>query len=482
MKNLGKIFVLISFLHVILFANVKIFVDKTQVEQGDEVTLRIEASGEDITPPSIDSLCGVDILSTSSQQSIRIINGDISKSYNFIYTFEPEKSCEINPIPISVDGQIQRTKKIKIKVVSNPASSKDKDFILELKSNKKEVFIGETFNVKLIFKQKKDADAIDSKFYPPKLDGFWIKYQSPPKKYEDKKYIITEIDYKMAAQREGNLEITPAKIKIAQREIKRDYWSSFSPSIKWKSYYSNSLKMKVFAPPKGLELVGDFDISVKVDKTKIHPNQPVSAVVTIKGDGNIEDIETFKPFVQDANVFEEKPKINQKDSIFTQKITFVSDKSFKIPPFKIRYFDPKTKKIEQKWTQPIDIIVEGNVASKDEGVVIKKASSDFVASPKDKEISIEVSYAITWAILSFIAGLFMGAVSVYFFFNKAKLKKAKKFSYKDKKALFVKLLPYKEHKDVKNFLNKLEKSLYEDGNIVIDSKEVKEIIQKYNII
>ncbi len=485
MKNLGKTAILFLLLSVTtLMAKVETFVDHTKVMRGDTVTLRLSVYGDDIKEPRLDTLCGVDITSESSQQSIQIINTNITKNYTFIYTFEPEKSCTIGSIPIEVDGKIEHTKPIKITVTDTPPQTKDLNFVLELKSSKNEVFVGEPFDVTLVFKQKRGAEAIDSKFYPPKLDGFWIKYQSEPEKRIEGDYIVTTIHYKMAAQREGELEISPAKIKIATRDFSKDYWNNFAPAVKWHTYYSNAVKMKVYAPPKGVKLVGDFDIDIQVDKRRVHPNEAVNAVLTIKGEGNIEDLDPFKPYISNANVFDEKPKIDEHKGIFVQKIAFVADSNFTIPSFGIRYFDPKTKKIINKATKPIPIVVLG-ANQQQEPLEIKKgdesAASHNAFSSKGRSSTIDSSFAITWVILSFIAGVFIGGILVFFKFYISTQRRLKRFSFDDKKALFIKLLPYKDHSDVKEVLDMLENALYGEKKGHIDKEKIKEIIKKYDI-
>ncbi len=480
MKNRGRIIVLfIVLFSSYLFGSVKAVVDHRSVMLGDSVTFRIVASGEDVKVPQLDSLCGVDIISESTQQSIQIINGDMKKSISHIYVFEPEKSCDIKSIPIEVAGKIEQTKPIHIEVSNTPQQTTNADFLLELHVNKKEVFIGESFAVTLVFKQKRGVDALDSKFFPPKLDGFWIKSQSQPEKTQQGDYIVTTIHYKMAAQREGELIISPAKIKIALRMMRRDFWNNFAPNVKWRTYYSNSIKMKVYAPPKGVKLVGNLDISFKVDKTKVHPNEAVNGVITIKGDGNIEDIESFRPYIQNANVFDEKPEIDQENGVFKEKIAFVADENFTIPSFSIRYFDPKTKKIITKKTDPVSITVIGGV-TKEKKLVVKKASTQ--EAPAVVRVGTDTSAAITWVILSFIAGIFTGGVAVFMKFNPSRTKQQKKrFSMSDKKVLFVRLLPYKDHQDVKEVLDVLENNLYGDNTKTIERSKIKEIVEKYDI-
>ncbi len=485
MKNLGKItvFLLIVAVSSLWGGSVLARVDHKKVLPGESVTLQLDVFGSDVEAPQVDSLCGVDVLATSTQQSIQIINGNISKNYVYSYRFEPENNCTIEPIAVKVDGKVEKTKPINIVVSNQVPQSKDRNFILELHSEKKEVFVGEPFVVKLVFKQKSSADAIDSKFFPPKLEGFWIKHQSQADKKLVGDYYVTTITYIMAAQREGDLRIAPAKIKIAVRDNSANYWNSFAPAVKWRTYYSNPIEMKVYAPPKGVKLVGNFDITIRVDKTVIHPNEAVNAVLTIKGDGNVEDLEAFKPYIQNANVFAEKPIVDEKNGIFTQKIAFVGDSSFTIPSFSIRYFDPKTKKIQTKSTAPIDIKVEG--AKQEAALNIKKGSDENIAAAQSTEgssaSSVDSSFAITWVILSFVAGMFIGGIVVFFKFYVSNKKRIMRFNFDDKKVLFVKLLPYKDKKDVKEVLDMLEEHLYGSGKGDIDKEKLKNIINKYGI-
>ena len=73
--------------------------------------------------------------------------------------------------------------------------AKDKEFELVLKTPKKSVYVGESFDVTLLFKQKPNAKAVDSKFVPPELKGFWVKDESKPQRYQDRVYSVTKITF-----------------------------------------------------------------------------------------------------------------------------------------------------------------------------------------------------------------------------------------------------------------------------------------------
>ena len=199
MNYVFKLLFLVLIIQHTFYAKVTATVDYKTVELGEMVTYSLEISGEDITRPNIQRLCDTDVISTSSQTNIQIINGDLRKSYVLSYKFMPKKSCKIEPVEVEINGKTELSNPVEIKV--KPASyNKKSDFILTLSTDKKELFVGETFELILTFKQKEDAEAVDSEFIPPVLKGFWVKNESKPQRYKDGEYSVTKVVYTMAAQ------------------------------------------------------------------------------------------------------------------------------------------------------------------------------------------------------------------------------------------------------------------------------------------
>ncbi|MEA1892450.1 MAG: BatD family protein [Campylobacterota bacterium] len=471
MKNLGKI-VLFLFLAIsAVHAGVRATVDSTKVEIGEMVTYSLHLSGQDIVRPSIQTLCGVDVISTSSQTSIEMINGDISRSNILSYKFIPQKNCIIEPIEVEIGTEKQKSNSVSIEV-SEIAINQDSDFILILESEKEEVYVGEPFELTLIFKQRKDAEAVDSKFTPPELKGFWIKGESKPQRVDDGKYSLTKIKYMIAAQRVGTLSIKKAQMRIASRSSSRDSWGSWSPKIKWKTYFSNDLHVDVKALPAGVDLVGDFKINADIDKKEINAGEAVNITIEVSGDGNLEDIKSFKPHIDGVSTFDEKIVLSEVK--LTQKIAFVADSDFVIPPFSIKYFDPKIKEIKTISTDSIAIKVKNEKPKEELTIKRESRASDTEVLTSSNEIS------NLWLIVVFTVGLVSGILLMLM--QPWKLRsKEKNISIKDPKVLLVKLLPYKEHADVQTMINNIEKSIYSDNKITIDKKLIKEIVQRYDI-
>jgi hypothetical protein len=467
-----KLLIIIAFIPFSVYASVVASVNADSVELGDSVTYSLNLSGNNIAKPNINTLCDSDIISSGSSRSINMINGRVEESYMLSYKFIPQKSCEIAPSEVEIDGVIEKSNTVNIKVI--PASaSKDKDFILRLESSKKDVMIGESFEVSLTFKQRKGSRAIDSEFTAPEFKGFWVKNKSEPNNYEDGDYSISKMVYILSAQRQGELRIPNAKMKIAFRANGRDNWGAFIPQVRWKTYFSNNLKINVKALPQNIKFVGDFKIKASVDKTNINANEAVNLTIEVTGNGNLEDITTFKPSMQNANVFDEKIK-HEKNKI-TQKMAFVANEDFVIPSFSIKYFNLKTKQIEMINTKEIKIKVKN--AKKEKLVVVKNETSLDATNYNEgltfsKMIMIEI----------FILGFIMGMLVMYFKpWRFTKKDKKINISIKDEKLLLMKLLPFKEDKEVKDILDVLENNLYSNEKKKIEKKVLKEILKKYNI-
>ncbi|MEO1938489.1 MAG: BatD family protein [Sulfurimonas sp.] len=484
MKNLGKFIILLIFMSVSsLYASVVAKVEPSTLYRGDTARLVLTIEGREVNKPILDNICGNDILSSASQTSITMVNTEYKKSYVLSYTFAPQKSCTVEPISVEVDGKIEKSNPVTVTV--KPASqNKDANFIITLIPSKKEVLVGEPFWITLELKQNKSAEVVDSKFIAPDFNGFWIKGESPTTREEKGNYIITKMKYKLAAQRVGDLSIKPAQLRIASRVNRRDMWGSFMPQIEWKNYFSNELVIHAKPLPGNVKLVGEFTISAVADKTKITKNEAVNVTVQVTGEGNLEDIESFKPSIPGVNVFAEKIKI--KGKTLTQKLAFVSDKDFTIPSFSLRFYNLNTKKIEHAETKPISITVEGSNENSTALAIQKStpnADEEEIVKVKTTENTSHISYG--WLGGMFVLGAFFGALLMYValrFMPSFSAEKKRRFSPKDEKQLLIRLLPYKdEDSDVAALIEVLEGNLYEGKKEPLDKKLLKSVLERHKI-
>lgn len=476
MKNLGKILLTLSLLINVAFASVSAKVEPRNIYEGESATYILSVSGGKIKKPVISSICGNDITATSSQTSIESINGSYKKSYTLSYQFVPKKSCTISGVEVEINSKVEISNSVKM-TVKPRTQDFQADFILSFSTPKKELYIGEPFELTLLLKQRRGAEAIDSKYLAPQFKGFWIKSEESAKRVDDGEFVVTKVLYTLAAQREGTLHIEPATLKIAQRTGVNN-WGTFRPQVKWKTYYSNTLDIIAKTLPHNAKIVGDLSLNASVQKQDINPNEPVNLTVTVRGEGNLEDIESFKPYVDNVNIFDEKLVVNK--NTLTQKLVFVSDRDFTIPAFELIYFDVNEKKLKKLITQPIEIRVKGSSTKEELSI---KREEPIIKAPKEvistSEVDAQSSYV--YIAIAFIVGLIVGILLMLIRMKKSD-KKTKKLDIKNEKVLLIKLLAFKDiDNDVAKMVDILENNIYSNEKQAIDKKLLKEIIKKYDI-
>ena len=497
-KILGSL--IIIFLSVNIFANVDVSVSSPAVYRGDIVNYTISADGTDIDFPKIKKIDKYPIIGTSSAQSINIINGTTTRTISKTYSFRPDKSLTIPSFTVKADGKSYKTKELKVEVLKPQASKNGQPFVLEMRLNKKEAFVGEPIKLTVAFKRKLNAHIDKLQLSEPKLDNFWVKKVDRVENGNEGEYIFEKRYYQIFPQKAGEFKIPPieALIGIVQSgngAFNDPFFSSFIQDLDWHKIYSNDLNLKVHPLPDNLELYGSYKIEAKADRTKVYANKPVNLTITIEGEGNIDDIKKFNPTIDSAIVYADEPKISSQlvggvyRGTFIQKIAIIADNNFTIPSMELKYFDKDTKKVKTIKTKPIDIEVIGGDKSIHKSSSIEVSPSSKIEAPKvqtitkTKIVKVKEKAYIKYIFLAvgFILGA-SGVLSFYLIKNRVikrenDMVKAIKKAKNDRE-LFNTLLPYaKKDKIISNALNRLEENIYRNGKNKIDREELMEVFE-----
>ena len=496
-KILGSITLLL--LTINLFANVDVSLSSPAVYRGDIVNYTISADGTNIDFPKIREIDKYPIIGTSSAQSINIINGTTTRTISKTYSFRPDKSLTIPSFSVKVDGKEYKTKELKVEVLKPQASRYGEPFILEMRLNKKEAFVGEPIELTIFFKRKLNAHLNKLQLSEPKLDNFWVKKVDRVENGSEKDYIFEKRYYQIFPQKAGEFKIPPieALIGIVQNSggaFNDPFFSSFIQDLDWHKIYSNDLNLTVHPLPDNLELYGSYKIDARVDKTKVYANKPVNLTITIDGKGNIDDIKKFNPTIEGAIVYADEPKISSRlinktyQGTFTQKIAIIADSNFTIPSMELKYFDKDRKKVKTIKTKPIKIEVIGGDKSISKSSIEVSPSSKIEAPKvqtitKTKIVKVKEKAYIKYIFLA--VGFILGAGGVLSFYliknrvtkRESDIVKAIKKAKSDRE-LFNILLPYaKKDKIISDALNRLEENIYKSGKNRIDREELMEVFE-----
>ncbi|MCV6607351.1 MAG: hypothetical protein OIF32_03995, partial [Campylobacterales bacterium] len=343
---------------------------------------------------------------------------------------------------------------------------------------------GEELEIEAIFTATSKVNLSGLSFDPENIEGFtvknlqsqWLGQRLGEKNRFKRKFTVVP-------QKSGNMKIDGQPL-VAQFQNGRSMFATTSS----KRFYSNKLQINVKPLPKGVSVVGDFEIESKIDKQEVKEGEAVTVTYTIFGFGSLDGLDFGEPSVEGVTVYKDKETIKNSFqnerlySVFKVKIAYLSGDDFAIPKKSIKFFDPKKKKIVSKFTKPYQIKVKkiSKKIKRDKPEIVQKKEKNQEIKEKDeKNIELEKYYFLIYGL---IVGIIIG-----FFINFKREKKSRdnnftlnfsKFKFSNKKELYNKLLPHVDNPEVKEMVQRLENHLYRGDNSDIKGSEIKKLLKK----
>jgi len=404
-------------------------VDKSKLSIDDTLTLTIVIEGEtrSLPSPELPVMSGFRTYSSSRSQNISIVNGEIFASTTFRYILVPQQigKLTIEPIQIGYKGKIYETDPIEIEVTSAstappparspsagtarraaPASEPpstgeesggNKKLFIQTYVDKLRPYVNE--QVTLTFAFYRSIDLFENPEYePPTTVGFWSEDMPPQNQYfktiNGRTYQATEIKTALFPTTTGDLTISPARLKVAVPQQSEDVFSmdpfGIFKSGPWASVGKGKIVVLATQPiviqgqplpdegkPEGFKGdVGEYRLSVKVDRTQVEANQPVTITTEVSGKGNIKTITS--PVITLPQGFKEYEGGGSEDiskdhytvqgkKVFEKVVIPTIPGKLEIPPVQYTFFNPSEKKYEILESEPI--LLEVKPSAKQEELV-----------------------------------------------------------------------------------------------------------------
>lgn len=343
---------------------------------------------------------------TGRSTSIQTVNGKMTKSTQFTYTYVMmPKSAGKFSLPAAVakvKGKSISSASVTVEVVSGGASSGDSrdasqggrqaatgtvaedDLFLRFTLNRTNVVVGEPVEATLkLYQRVNIAGFEDARF--PTFNGFWSQEVEAPTNIEFKRESLDDKIYNTAIlrkyvlipQQTGTISIDPAELVClvnvrvspkAGASIFDDFFGGGYTTVR-KRVASSAMKVNVAPLPSGAPVsfrggVGNYDISARLSKDSLHTHEAVSLVVTVSGRGNLSLLEAPKvTFPPDVEVYDTKiSEKTDRSGISGSKIyeyPFIprSHGDFVIPSIQYSYYDINAKRYVTKETAPITMSV-----------------------------------------------------------------------------------------------------------------------------
>ena len=482
-----RIFNSLLFLALLLQANVSIKAP-SKFTIGDPLRFSIEASGKNIIFPDINEIEGFTVQKSGSSNQISIINGKRSKKIIKSFSIYPNKSIVLPAFKVIINGKEYFTKSKKI-LLQKVSKTKSNLFDLTLKTDKKQMYVGESCLLTLIFKYRRDAKIVDLQMTTPSFENFWAKQLKNAKKYDQGNFAIQELQYILFPQKSGKLTLNPISINVSLMDMNANNYSFFGTNTKVKRIYSNAINFEIKELPNNVNLIGDFKIASKVDKQHLKHGEAVSFQIKITGVGNIDDIDDVKLNIPDVTIYENKADkkynfINGKyGGSYKKSFSIVSEHSFTIPSVEIKYFDKKTKATKTIKSKVYDIEV---ISTKKDPAKLQLQTKTKPVKIKTKEIVKVIKTTDSQKGMFFIFGLIAGILTVvlYLYFTKLTVSRKKretplkKSIQKSKTAdeLLKTLVAYVNiDRDLDRLIFEIEQNA--DTDLKIKKKEILKIVE-----
>ena len=390
------------------------------VENGQRFSLvySLNAEGSDFKAPAFEDFRYLSGPNTSSSSSIQIIDGKMSRSVNYSYTFYLQATAEgefrIPPASVTVDGKEYESEALTIKVVKGSGNTaqpgtgspqtrqnkpstgqiSDNDIFIRAIANKSNPYQGEEILVtyKLYTKVAARSPMISKS---PSFPGFWSvdimerdqRISQSREIYNGEQYITAVLDKAaLFAQKSGKLTIEPMELDIdiqVQTQRRRNVDSFFDqffddPFFSGVDYIKKTLKsnkLEIDVKPLPLQnrpahytgAVGNLKLNSSLDKKELKTNEPITFKISISGRGNLDLIEEPKiNFPPDFEVYDPKISSNINKNIngvsgvvnFEYLMIPRNPGNFRIDPVNFSYFDLSKEKYVRLSTPAYDITVE----------------------------------------------------------------------------------------------------------------------------
>jgi len=158
--------------------------------------------------------------------------------------FTPKDSLEIPSYKVLVNGGVEMTKPITVKVVE-PSQDKSAPVVLDIRLSKESAHVGELVRFDLVFKQKPNVPVYKLDIEEPQFEDFWVKKMAGSEDGVEGEYTTKTYRYSLFAQRSGKLSITSVTANVGQlaqqrrRGLDPFFDSAFGQKLRYTKVFSN---------------------------------------------------------------------------------------------------------------------------------------------------------------------------------------------------------------------------------------------------
>ncbi len=407
--------------------SVQASVDSNVIGTEETLTYTVQVSGSDgndVEIPSAPEADGLTLIQSfpSTQRSVSIVNGQMSQSFGFSWTFRPlkEGSATLSAINVKVGDRTLHTQPISVTVVAQgrrpaprrqndpfaalfgndpvadtepPPPPSDKDIFIRAIPSARSAFQGQQviieyqlyFREGIQLRQSRLTDSWDA-------EGFWreeldVETRPIPRMVVENGLRYNTIVLKRAAvfpTRAGDMSVDPLKIEseaLLPFGSRDPFQSMFSLRTRFTPVQLTSPRVTIAArplpadaPPTFNGAVGKYAMTVTTDRTNVNVGESIQVTIAVTGRGNLATLSS--PTLVVPNSFDQyDPQISSlldrsgRELSGSKTFQYVliprSNGQYEIPPIEFSYFDTDLGTYRTISSDATPVIVSGTATTPD---------------------------------------------------------------------------------------------------------------------
>lgn len=388
-------------------------VDQQRVALQDQFTLSVEVTGSDANRvgdpalPSMESFAAYAGVSTG--QSIQIVNGrmSVSKTYNYTFIATTVGKHEIGPVTVEYKGEKFGSQPFTIEVVQGAAQPSPPQqrgqattpttdgadlsgaLFIKAQVDRRRVFQNEPVVVsyKIYTRVTVSSYGISQL---PNFAGFWAEdFQLPqqPRTTQEvidgQRFLVAEIKkVALFPQSVGKKTLEPLKIEcdvqMQNRRRRNDIFDSFFDD----PFMNRTVRRAVSSSPVEIEVeplpetgkpadfagaVGNYELTATLDKSVVKTNEAITLKVVVRGTGNLRvlpapklelpaDFETYDPKIDQSIKYDNNHVSGSKT--FEYVLVPRSAGDIELKPVSLSFFEPNSRTYKTTRSQVLILNVE----------------------------------------------------------------------------------------------------------------------------
>jgi len=303
---------------IAMAAEVRAVLDRDKVQLGETVTLNLQVEGGSVGTPDLSGLAAdFDVLGTSSNTSVSIVNGRRTAEFTYGIALRPKRIGRLQIPALAFAGGNTAPLQLDVSAPDNQAAATaGKDLFVEAAAEPGTAYVGQqmTYVVRLYFAASLSNGAMDE----PQASGAELSKLGDDANYQaergGRRYNVIERRYALIPQRAGRLEVGPVAFQGELIDMADP--NSFFGSTRPVSAASPAVTVEVRPVPAGIGKTAwlparDLSLSLEgqPEQGQLRVGQALNLTMTVQATGlPYETLPALSlPHLEGATVYPDKP-------------------------------------------------------------------------------------------------------------------------------------------------------------------------------